>query len=98
MQLLEFCLLRYGLATMTLFVIPKHTVGIRVSAGLEIMGLDRSEHGWQSNVTDDLISDLSDGNAKSVTQIDLSKPIDRSAYKADGKIRKVVILSEHSEI
>ena len=73
-----------------LFVILKHTVGIRVSEKAEIMGLDRSEHGWQGIVTDDLISDLSDGNAKSVTQIDLSKPIDRSAYKADGKIRKVV--------
>lgn len=88
----------YGLAVMTLlFVILKHTVGIRVSEKAEIMGLDRSEHGWQSNVTDDLISDLSDGNAKSVTQIDLSKPIDRSAYKADGKIRKVVILMNSSK-
>ena len=88
----------YGLAAMTLlFVILKHTVGIRVSEEAEIMGLDRSEHGWQSNVTDDLISDLSDGNAKSVTQIDLSKPIDRSAYKADGKIRKVVILMNSSK-
>ena len=88
----------YGLAAMTLlFVILKHTVGIRVSEKAEIMGLDRSEHGWQSNVTDDLISDLSDGNAKSVTQIDLSKPIDRSAYKADGKIRKVVILMNSSK-
>ena len=88
----------YGLAAMTLlFVILKHTVGIRVSEKAEIMGLDRSEHGWQSNVTDDLISDLSDGNAKSVTQIDLSKPIDRSAYKADGKIRKVVILMNSSQ-
>ena len=88
----------YGLAAMTLlFVILKYTVGIRVSEKAEIMGLDRSEHGWQSNVTDDLISDLSDGNAKSVTQIDLSKPIDRSAYKADGKIRKVVILMNSSK-
>lgn len=88
----------YGLAAMTLlFVILKHTVGIRVSEKAEIIGLDRSEHGWQSNVTDDLISDLSDGNAKSVTQIDLSKPIDRSAYKADGKIRKVVILMNSSK-
>lgn len=88
----------YGLAAMTLlFVTLKHTVGIRVSEKAEIMGLDRSEHGWQSNVTDDLISDLSDGNAKSVTQIDLSKPIDRSAYKADGKIRKVVILMNSSK-
>ena len=88
----------YGLAAMTLlFVILKHTVGIRVSEKAEIMGLDRSDHGWQSNVTDDLISDLSDGNAKSVTQIDLSKPIDRSAYKADGKIRKVVILMNSSK-
>lgn len=88
----------YGLAAMTLlFVILKHTVGIRVSEKAEIMGLDRSEHGWQSNVTDDLISDLSDGNAKSVTQIDLLKPIDRSAYKADGKIRKVVILMNSSK-
>ena len=88
----------YGLAAMTLlFVILKHTVGIRVSEKAEIMGLDRSEHGWQSNVTDDLISDLSDGNAKSVTQIDLSKSIDRSAYKADGKIRKVVILMNSSK-
>lgn len=88
----------YGLAAMTLlFAILKHTVGIRVSEKAEIMGLDRSEHGWQSNVTDDLISDLSDGNAKSVTQIDLSKPIDRSAYKADGKIRKVVILMNSSK-
>lgn len=88
----------YGLAAMTLlFVILKHTVGIRVSEKAKIMGLDRSEHGWQSNVTDDLISDLSDGNAKSVTQIDLSKPIDRSAYKADGKIRKVVILMNSSK-
>lgn len=88
----------YGLAAMTLlFVILKHTVGIRVSEKAEIMGLDRSEHGWQSNVTDDLISDLSDGNAKSVTQIDLSKHIDRSAYKADGKIRKVVILMNSSK-
>lgn len=88
----------YGLAAMTLlFVILKHTVGIRVSEKAEIMGLDRSEHGWQSNVTDDLISDLSDGNAKSVTQIDLSKPIDRSVYKADGKIRKVVILMNSSK-
>lgn len=88
----------YGLAAMTLlFVILKHTVGIRVSEKAEIMGLDRSEHGWQSNVTDDLISDLSDGNAKSVTQIDLSKPIDRSSYKADGKIRKVVILMNSSK-
>lgn len=88
----------YGLAAMTLlFVILKHMVGIRVSEKAEIMGLDRSEHGWQSNVTDDLISDLSDGNAKSVTQIDLSKPIDRSAYKADGKIRKVVILMNSSK-
>ena len=88
----------YGLAAMTLlFVILKHTVGIRVSEKAEIMGLDRSEHGWQSNVTDDLISDLSDGNAKSVTQIDLSKPIDRSAHKADGKIRKVVILMNSSK-
>lgn len=88
----------YGLAAMTLlFVILKHTVGIRVSEKAEIMGLDRSEHGWQSNVTYDLISDLSDGNAKSVTQIDLSKPIDRSAYKADGKIRKVVILMNSSK-
>ena len=88
----------YGLAAMTLlFVILKHTVSIRVSEKAEIMGLDRSEHGWQSNVTDDLISDLSDGNAKSVTQIDLSKPIDRSAYKADGKIRKVVILMNSSK-
>lgn len=88
----------YGLAAMTLlFVILKHTVGIRVSEKAEIMGLDRSEHGWQSNVTDDLISDLSDGNAKSVTQIVLSKPIDRSAYKADGKIRKVVILMNSSK-
>lgn len=88
----------YGLAAMTLlFVILKHTVGIRVSEKAEIMGLDRSEHGWQSNVTDDLISDLSDGNAKSVTQIDLSKPTDRSAYKADGKIRKVVILMNSSK-
>ncbi|MEE0046037.1 MAG: ammonium transporter [Ruminococcus sp.] len=88
----------YGLAAMTLlFVILKHTVGIRVSEKAEIMGLDRSEHGWQSNVTDDLISGLSDGNAKSVTQIDLSKPIDRSAYKADGKIRKVVILMNSSK-
>lgn len=88
----------YGLAAMTLlFVILKDTVGIRVSEKAEIMGLDRSEHGWQSNVTDDLISDLSDGNAKSVTQIDLSKPIDRSAYKADGKIRKVVILMNSSK-
>lgn len=88
----------YGLAAMTLlFVILKHTIDIRVSEKAEIMGLDRSEHGWQSNVTDDLISDLSDGNAKSVTQIDLSKPIDRSAYKADGKIRKVVILMNSSK-
>ena len=88
----------YGLAAMTLlFVILKHTVGIRVFEKAEIMGLDRSEHGWQSNVTDDFISDLSDGNAKSVTQIDLSKPIDRSAYKADGKIRKVVILMNSSK-
>lgn len=88
----------YGLAAMTLlFVILKHTVGIRVSEKAEIMGLDRSEHGWQSNVTDDLISGLSDENAKSVTQIDLSKPIDRSAYKADGKIRKVVILMNSSK-
>lgn len=88
----------YGLAAMTLlFVILKHTVGIRVSEKSEIMGLDRSEHGWQGIVTDDLISDLSDGNAKSVTQIDLSKPIDRSAYKADGKIRKVVILMNSSK-
>lgn len=87
----------FGLASMTLlFVILKHTVGIRVSEKAEIMGLDRSEHGWQDNRFDNSSAYLPDA-APSVTQIDLSKPIERSAYKADGKIRKVVILMNSSK-
>ena len=79
-----------GIVMTVLFVILKHTVGIRVTEDAEIKGLDRSEHGWHVSAADYVsIDPVSDTTS---SEVSLTAPLDPSAYEADGKIRKVVIL------
>lgn len=90
-----------GLVMTGLFLIIKHTVGLRVSEETEINGLDRGEHGLASSYADFTgpIDMTSGKNAESsvIRAIDESTELDKSDYKADGKLRKVVVVMNASK-
>lgn len=87
------------------FGVMKLTIGIRVSAKTEIEGLDKSEHGLTSSYMDfmntsfdefqSIVSKKTSGKKTMVVSEDTV--LDASAYKADGKIRKVVVLMNASK-
>lgn len=84
----------YALIIMgAIFLIIKHTIGIRVSKEDEIKGLDFSEHGWPVSTDSGAFEPEPDIYEPSGAQaIDLDAPIPVNVYKSDGKIRKVDIL------
>ncbi len=82
------------------FVLIKKTVGIRVSAESEIAGLDRSEHGIVGIYSDwggamQLSADTA--SQGSVRTIDDTTELSPSDYKADGRLRKVVVITNPSK-
>ena len=84
-----------------LFLLLKHTVGVRVSAENEIAGLDKCEHGLASSYADfvgsaHLMAEESEG-APIIRAIDESTELNKEDYKADGKIRKVVVIMNASK-
>lgn len=84
-----------------LFLLLKHTIGVRVSAENEIAGLDKCEHGLASSYADfvgsaHLMAEESEG-APIIRAIDESTELNKDDYKTDGKIRKVVVIMNASK-
>lgn len=84
----------FGGITMTLlFLMIKHTIGIRVSKEAEQKGLDSTEHGWHNNYSDyGTLAGMLESMPSDASEVNMSLPLSPDSYKADGKIRKVVIL------
>lgn len=86
----------YITIVMTLvFKLIDKTVGLRVDAETETVGLDIKEHGLANGYADFMLSKGSIGTAIESPVVEISGPeedIDFSKYKADGKIRKVVVV------
>lgn len=86
----------YITIVMTLvFKLIDKTVGLRVDAETETVGLDIKEHGLANGYADFMLSKGSIGAAIESPVVEISGPeeeIDFSKYKADGKIRKVVVV------
>lgn len=84
--------------TMTLvFSIIKHTVGLRVSEQEEIIGLDKEEHGLTSSYADFMPLTTSAAAVGATIAPTPVKVESISSEKADGKIRKVVIIANQSK-
>lgn len=78
------------------FLLISKTVGLRVDAKDEVRGLDQSEHGLAPVLIDLAANDIGVGLPK-MMEISKDTELDASAYKADGKIRKVVIVMSPSK-
>lgn len=91
--------------TMTIvFLIIKHTVGLRVSAKEEIEGLDKQEHGLESSYADFMpinysyntesleLTTNNDNNTKT-NNID-TIPVVYNTSKSDAKFTKIVVLTK----
>lgn len=77
------------------FTVIKHTIGLRVSEHTEITGLDKCEHGLSSSYADLLNSSqflTAAETAPTIRAIDETTQLNAADYKADGKMRKVVVL------
>lgn len=90
-----------GSMVTVLFLILKHTIGVRVSEDNEIAGLDKCEHQLISSYADfagaaQLISEELAGTSV-IRAIDESTELNSSDYKSDGKIRKVVVIMNASK-
>lgn len=87
------------------FLLMKKTIGIRVSFDSEVKGLDKTEHGLSSSYMDFINSSFQEfesystkaDQGKKVMVVDQKTVLDPSAYKSDGKIRKVVVLMNASK-
>ncbi|WP_310604045.1 ammonium transporter, partial [Anaerosporobacter sp.] len=75
------------------FRIIDKVVGLRVATDVEIAGLDLKEHGLVSGYVD-VVNTKGDVFERPVAEVDVADniEIDASQYKADGKIRKVVVI------
>lgn len=94
----------YVVAAMTLvFKLINMTVGLRVSEETELAGLDIKEHGLVNGYGDFMSKGNVDIGAVSsyetpIAEFDVSdNDIDPSNYKADGKIRKVVVIMNQNK-
>ena len=85
-----------GIVMTIVFKLIDATVGLRVSAETEIAGLDVKEHGLMNSYADFMITKGAMGSEsfeRPVAEIDGPEvQLDPSKYKADGKIRKVVVI------
>ena len=85
-------IMAYAICVMgAVFFIIRKTIGIRVSEEAELKGLDWSEHGWTIASGSGSIAQDAEIYVPSAG-IDLSKKLPEEAYKADGRMRKVVIV------
>lgn len=89
-------------AAFSMFFLLKNTIGLRVSKDAEADGLDIWEHGLAAGNKNDLFPTvLSDFSSGTPVEVDISdgrslSEIDPSLAKADGKIRRVVILMKQN--
>ncbi|MCR5796614.1 MAG: ammonium transporter [Eubacterium sp.] len=92
-----------GLIMGLVFLVMKKTIGIRVSFDEEVKGLDKTQHGLSNSYMDFINSSLQEfesysgrTDAKAMV-VDRKTILDPSAYKADGKMRKVVVVMNASK-
>lgn len=89
------CIVAYVVVAMTIvFQIIKHTIGLRVSAEDEIIGMDVAEHGLSSAYAD-FMSTTPSYNGEVAEEVDLKgvKPVDLSlGTKATGKYTQVSVI------
>lgn len=89
------CIVAYVVVAMTIvFQIIKHTVGLRVSAEDEIIGMDVAEHGLSSAYAD-FMSTTPSYNGEVAEEVDLKgvKPVDLTlGTKATGKYTQVSVI------
>lgn len=89
------CIVAYVVVAMTIvFQIIKHTIGLRVSAEDEIIGMDVAEHGLSSTYAD-FMSTTPSYNGEVAEEVDLKgvKPVDLTlGTKATGKYTQVSVI------
>ena len=89
------CIVAYVVVAMTIvFQIIKHTIGLRVSAEDEIIGMDVAEHGLSSAYAD-FMSTTPAYNGEVAEEVDLKgvKPVDLTlGTKATGKYTQVSVI------
>ena len=89
------CIVAYVVVAMTIvFQIIKHTIGLRVSAEDEIIGMDVAEHGLSSAYAD-FMSTTPSYNGEVAEEVDLKgvKPVDLTlGTKATGKYTQVSVI------
>ena len=89
------CIVAYVVVAMTIvFQIIKHTIGLRVSAEDEIIGIDVAEHGLSSAYAD-FMSTTPSYNGEVAEEVDLKgvKPVDLTlGTKATGKYTQVSVI------
>ena len=89
------CIVAYVVVAMTIvFQIIKHTIGLRVSAEDEIIGMDVAEHGLSSAYAD-FMSTTPAYNGEAAEEVDLKgvKPVDLTlGTKATGKYTQVSVI------
>ena len=90
------CVILWVLVTMTLvFLAIKKTVGLRVSAEEEILGLDKLEHGLESSYADFMLVDNDTSPSTSSISPDFvdTVPSVYNTSNTDSKMSKVVIIT-----
>ena len=90
------CVILWVLVTMTLvFLAIKKTVGLRVSAEEEILGLDKLEHGLESSYADFMLVDNDTSPSTSSISPDFvdTVPAVYNTSNTDSKISKIVIIT-----
>lgn len=90
------CVILWVLVTMTLvFLAIKKTVGLRVSAEEEILGLDKLEHGLESSYADFMLVDNDTSPSTSSISPDFvdTVPAVYNTSNTDSKMSKVVIIT-----
>ncbi len=92
------CICAWVFAAMSvLMLIMKYTIGIRVDHDAEIVGLDRSEHGYSGSfmplLTDDSAAEKSKGELRTIAH-----EVEDEGYVSDYKVRSVVIITRENKL
>lgn len=92
------CICAWVFVTMSaLMLLMKYTIGIRVEREAEIIGIDRSEHGYSGSymplLSDDSAVEKSKGELRSI-----ASEIEKEGYESDYKVRSVVIITRENKL
>ncbi len=79
-----------------LMIVLKYTMGIRVTKEAEVIGIDRSEHGYIGSNPALNMDSSSDDNLEHIHKI--AEEIEESNYKTDYKVRNVVIITRENKL